>query len=278
MTMKLTALFMILALAGNAAAQETGPALKAQVLLDRAHFSVGEIDGVVGSTTTAAVKQFQQAKNLNVTGELDDETNAALEDNHSVFKTYTLTEKDVVGPFGPDPLYENVEEKLGELFQISPKLLRELNPQAGFIEGETLLVLALGSPIPTQITKIVVTVSDKSLKVYDASNKLLAYYPTTLGDDGSIPYGEWRITSTTRNPYYRRVLPSGKIRAMKGGPNNFVGNIWMALSAKHFGIHGSPSPDKIAKQQSAGCIRLTNWDAAEVAASIAKNVTVVVQR
>ena len=127
--------------------------------------------------------------------------------------------------------------------------------------------------------KIIVTTGDKSLMVYDASGKLLAYYPTTLGDDESIPYGSHTIIAATKNPYYRRVLrPSGKVRAMSGGPNNYVGSMWMAMSVKHYGLHGSPEPSKIAKQQSAGCIRLTNWDANEVAASIIKRPTIVVQQ
>jgi len=261
----------------TSSSQKENAGLQAQVMLDRAHFAVGEIDGNSGSTTKAAVKHFQESRGLPITGELDQATLAALDDGQPVLKSYTLTESDVGGTFGAKPNYANKMEKLGEIFQSSPKLLQKLNPNASFTAGESIQVPAVGVPLTTKIAKIVVTVSKKSLMAYDAVGNLIAYYPTTLGDDESIPYGEHTIKSATKNPYYRRVLPGGKIRAMNGGPNNYVGNMWMALSEKHYGIHGSPEPSKIAKQQSAGCIRLTNWDANEVAAAIEKNAAVSVQ-
>lgn len=283
--MKLIPFLVALAFAGSATAQtastpapQENAGLKAQVLLDRAHFAVGEIDGEVGSTTKSAVKFFQTARNLPVTGELDEATLAALEDGQPILRTHTLSAEDVSGPFGGKPKYANVMEKLGEVFQSSPDLLKQLNPDSGFGAGDTIQVPAVGGPLNGRIAKIVVDTSDKTLQVFDSAGQLLGHYPTTLGSEESIPYGEHKIVSATRNPYYRRVLrPSGKVRAMNGGPNNYVGSMWMALTERHYGIHGSPEPSKISKQQSAGCIRLTNWDANEVAAAIVKNAVVVVQ-
>lgn len=290
--MKLTALILALGIIGSANAQETvavgepttmsTPAnaeeLKAQVLLDRAHFSVGEIDSVVGSTTRSALKQFQQSRNLPTTGEFDQETFDALEDGQPITRQHTLSEADVSGPYGGNPRYRNKMEKLGEVFQSSPKLLQKLNPDASFEAGETIQVPNVGQPFPKgSIARIAVDTKAKTVKIYNASGTMMGYYPTTVGDDSSIPYGTWKIVSATKNPYYRRVMPDGKIKAMNGGPNNYVGNMWMALSAKHYGLHGSPEPSKIAKQQSAGCIRLTNWDANEVATAIVKKAVIVVE-
>jgi len=291
--MKLIAFITVLAFAGPVAAQDTQPknivenqTLKAQVLLDRAHFSVGEIDGTSGSNMRSAVKFFQEAHSLPVTGKIDDATLSALEDNQPILKSYTLTADDVGGGFDPTKAkpsqkssgkYRDVDEKLGELFQTNPKLLHKLNPGVKFEAGQVIQVPAVNAPYSVKIAKIVVTKHDKSLKVYDEAGNLMGYYPTTLGDDQVVPYGTHKIIGVAHNPPYDHVLDGKRVQS-DGGPNNPVGNVWMDLDVPHYGIHGSPSPDKIAKQKSHGCIRLTNWDANEVASAIVKNATVIVQQ
>jgi len=52
--------------------------MKLQVILSALGYEVGAIDGVVGSRTTAAIKEFQKECDLDVTGKLDDETRSAL--------------------------------------------------------------------------------------------------------------------------------------------------------------------------------------------------------
>jgi lipoprotein-anchoring transpeptidase ErfK/SrfK len=56
-----------------------------------------------------------------------------------------------------------------------------------------------------------------------------------------------------------------------------VGVVWIDLSKEHYGIHGTPEPGKIGKTESHGCIRLTNWDAAELAGMVAPGVVAVLQ-
>ena len=284
--MKLIALSLAL-LAGSAAAQAPTPraqpsdddVLKAQVMLDRAHFSVGEIDGIAGTNMMTTLKAFQQDRAIEVTGELDQATFDVLEDGKPVMQTVTLTEKEVGGKYGANPLYRNKMEKLGEEFQTSPELLKKLNPNASFVAGESITVPNVGGKIAGEITKIVVNTTAKTLIAYDQGGKILGYYPTTLGNDDTIPYGEHTVNSVSRNPTYRhKDSKTGKILAMGPGPNNYVGNVWMALSEPHYGIHGSPEPSKIARQESHGCIRLTNWDANEVANTVGKKAVVVVEK
>jgi lipoprotein-anchoring transpeptidase ErfK/SrfK len=292
--------FLMLVLAvvvGTATAQEVDT-LKVQVLLDRAHFSVGEIDDRRGSNTKGALRAFQAERQLAVTGELDQDTLKALDDGQPVLKTHTLTAEDVAGPFigrvpgtmlGKSKLrrvgYANALEKIGELFQSSPALLKRLNPEAQFVAGETITVPAASNGLSGTVAKIVVTRSEKSLRLYDAAGRLLAYYPTTLGSAQSPPpYGTWRVAAITPNPYYnydpaRFVSPGTPTKVtVPPGPNNPVGVMWIALSARHYGIHGTPEPSKISKTQSNGCIRLTNWDALEVASVTSKDTVVLVQR
>jgi lipoprotein-anchoring transpeptidase ErfK/SrfK len=53
--------------------------------------------------------------------------------------------------------------------------------------------------------------------------------------------------------------------------------VWIDLSKEHYGIHGTPEPSRIAKSQSHGCIRLTNWDALAVAGALARGASVLLQ-
>jgi lipoprotein-anchoring transpeptidase ErfK/SrfK len=79
----------------------------------------------------------------------------------------------------------------------------------------------------------------------------------------------------TYNPKINFVQGSNKsVLTIPPGPNGPVGSIWIALSKPTYGIHGTPEPDRIGKTNSHGCVRLTNWDAAELARLVSKGATV----
>ena len=115
--------------------------VRAQILLDRARFSPGEIDGVYGDDFGIAVKGYQENHGLKPTGTIDAEMWRLLDsDAGPLLLTYTITRADEKGPFQPMPAdvqekakmkwlgFETPEEELGEKFHSSPKLLAELNP------------------------------------------------------------------------------------------------------------------------------------------------------
>src|SRR6185295_5372730 len=107
----LRAWLVVAGLAGTAAApppsQDT---LKLQVLLDRAHFSPGEIDGEEGTNTSRALAAFQQRHGLRPGGGPDSETWQALaRDGAPALLSYVLTAADVAGPFVTIP--EDMMEK-----------------------------------------------------------------------------------------------------------------------------------------------------------------------
>src|SRR5579863_9058898 len=122
--------------------------VKTEALLDRAHFSPGEIDGEDGDNYRSALRAFQQANNLRDSGKLDAETWTALTLSRSaepVLKHYTISAEDVAGPFEksitasldemaklPGLTYTSPLAELAEKFHMSEGLLRKLNPRANF--------------------------------------------------------------------------------------------------------------------------------------------------
>ena len=275
--------------------------LRAQVLLDRAHFSSGEIDAAYGSNLRKAIEGYQKAGDLNVTGVVDGPTWTALNaDSAPILTPYTLLDTDVAGPFEAIPKkmadqakmaslgYTSAAEALGEKFHVSPKLLMMLNPGKDFSRaGEEIAVpnIAAADPLP-KAAKIIVDESDRTLTVVDANGKTVAQFPATTGSKyDPLPIGNWKVKGVARNPvfHYNPKLfwdasPGDTKTTIPPGPNNPVGVVWIDLSKEHYGIHGTPEPSRIGKTQSHGCIRLTNWDAAALAQSVAGGVDVLMQK
>lgn len=274
--------------------------LRAQVLLDRAHFSSGEIDAAAGSNLREAIAGLQRQRGLKDSGTLDAATWAALAaDSAPALASYTLTDLDVAGPFQAIPedmadkaklpalVYASALEALAEKFHASPKLLERLNPGKDLSKaGEQVLVPnVLGTePLP-KAGKIVVDRSARSLALFDTEGKLIAQFPVSSGTDKDpLPIGSWKVNGVSKNPkfHYNPALfwdaePGDKKATIPPGPNNPVGVAWIDLSKPHYGIHGTPVPAAIGKTQSHGCVRMTNWDVATVTDSVGPGTPVVMQ-
>jgi lipoprotein-anchoring transpeptidase ErfK/SrfK len=164
-------------------------------------------------------------------------------------------------------------------------LLTALNPGRHFDRaGETIVVVDTGGTnAPAKADRIEVDKRRQTVKLFDKSNALIGFYPASVGsEEKPSPSGTLKVTEIDRNPTYRynpayhfKGVHSRKPFVIRPGPNNPVGAMWINLSADGYGIHGTPSPANISKGQSHGCVRLTNWDAERVAASVAKGTPVV---
>lgn len=274
--------------------------LRAQILLDRAHFSPGEIDAAYGGNMRKAIAAYQQSKSLSASGVLDDATWSLLnKDDVPALTAYVITAADVAGPFVTVPAsmagksklpalsYGSALEALGEKFHASPKLLRRLNATADFSRaGETISVPNVLSPEPMPAAaKVVVDRSDASVSVLDAAGRILARYPASTGSSyDPLPVGTWKIQGIARNPifnYNPKLFWDAKASSVKAkiapGPNNPVGVVWIDLSKEHYGIHGTPEPSKIGKTESHGCIRLSNWNADMLASAVSPGMTALLQ-
>jgi lipoprotein-anchoring transpeptidase ErfK/SrfK len=273
--------------------------IKTEVLLDRANFSPGAIDGRPGENLTNALVAYRKAHGLAESPDIDAATLAALTgaDRGAVTQTYVIAADDEAGPFiGHVPAGFEAQSKLEKLgytdpvqelaakFHMSQTLLKTLNPGADFTKvGTSLVVVQPGSaPLP-QVARVEVDKAANQVRAFDAGGKILAAFPATVGStERPAPDGEWAVVSATPYPYYT-YDPSkltfgpkskGKL-TIKPGPNNPVGTTWIALTKPTYGIHGSPDPEKVGKTASHGCVRLTNWDAMTLGKAVTKGTPVI---
>jgi len=272
-----------------------------QVLLDRAHFSAGEIDGAPGGNTRRALEAFRRQRGVRASGPVGEEDWRALEAGGApILVDYTITDQDVKGPFQkriPEDMMEKAKldtlsytsplEALGEKFHSSPRLLRALNPGRSFSRGgEVVQVPNVHTDTPAKAARVVVTESDLSVVALDGAGGVLARYPATMGSEHDpLPFGTWKINGVSKDPpffYNPDLFWDAKGDQSKAkiapGPNNPVGVVWIDLSKEHYGIHGTPEPSKIGKTESHGCIRLTNWDASELARMVSPGIRAILQR
>lgn len=202
----------------------------------------------------------------------------------------------------PGLSYKNPQEELAEKFHMNDGLLRRLNPHAHFDRAGEQIVVANVEPMTlhrgrntfeaekpkkqrredASVATIVVDKSGRDVRAYDKDGKLLAFYPATIGStEKPAPSGTFEVRRVAFNPDYHynpkfawKGVNAKEPLTVKPGPNNPVGLVWIDLTAPSYGIHGTPEPDKIGKTESHGCIRLTNWDALDLAGMVRRGTVV----
>ncbi len=290
----------------NSPTRPCGDLVGFQVLLDRQGFSPGEIDGVSGTNLSHALAALQAARGLPLTSRPDCATWQALagEGSEPTMTTHTVTGDDLKGPFEkliPASLeqqaklatlgYQSAEEELAERFHASPALLRRLNPGMAMLIGRKIRVPAVGpfnfdvnptvDPATAGVT-VLVSSDESALRVLGADGSVLFYAPVTTGSaHDPLPSGSYKVVGVRWRPPFRYnpdlfwdAKESDEKATIKPGPNNPVGVVWISLNLENYGLHGTPEPGRVGHAESHGCVRLTNWDAARVAALVKPGTSV----
>lgn len=273
--------------------------VRAEVMLDRVHASPGVIDGRDGENFVHALEIYEEAKGLKVTNGLHDKVWSSLlaESGGPVLMEYVLTDQDVEGPFFPNlPKdygelaklkamgYRNPSQKIGAMFHMGEDLLATLNPGVDLSMAGTKILVAevKRQPIHGTLKTIVVDKKKSQVLGYDREGHVLVAYPATIGSrELPSPSGTYKVKGVAYNPIYYYDPDKNFVQGdnneklrLPPGPNNPVGSVYIALTKPTYGLHGTPDPSKIDKNASHGCVRMTNWDANELAHLVKRGIVV----
>jgi lipoprotein-anchoring transpeptidase ErfK/SrfK len=208
--------------------------------------------------------------------------------------SYTITDEDTAEVTGPTPSdyaemaqlkflgYASTDEALAEKFHMDIDLLHSLNPNAQYAVGETIVVADVGGMRSGTVAWIQADKNLRQLRAYGEDGTLIAAYPATIGsEDNPSPTGTHMVEGVAPMPNYTynpkvnfQQGDNTEVLTIPPGPNGPVGSMWIDLSEPTYGIHGTPEPSLIDKRGSHGCVRLTNWDAQELAQMVAPGVPV----
>ncbi|MCO6392535.1 L,D-transpeptidase family protein [Aliihoeflea aestuarii] len=273
---------------------------KIQIVLSRIGASPGVVDGRMGDNVNKAIAAYRDLRGEALRTYDTQSIEAILQETGGdAFVDYEITAVDAAGPFiASVPAdygekaqlehlgYTSVAEKLAERFHMDENYLRALNPGLNFDRpGTRIRVANVPRPKREQVARIIADKSAKQVRAYDASGGLVVAYPATIGSQGTpSPTGTHTVERIALDPEYTynpkinfQQGDNDRVLRIPPGPNGPVGSVWIALSKPTYGIHGTPDPSKIGKTYSNGCIRLTNWDAQELAKLVSKGVTVEFQ-
>ncbi|MDO5606803.1 MAG: L,D-transpeptidase [Paracoccus sp. (in: a-proteobacteria)] len=282
---------------GPLPAGQSALTVKVQVMLDRAGISPGVIDGIKGGMSRSAIAAFERRSGLPADGEMDPRVWEALLPfaGGAMTMDYTITEADAANLTRYIPTdylekanmtslgYTSVAEKLGERFHMDERFVATLNPGVPLVPGATIKVIAPAKPIRARVTRILVEKGTNRVAAYDAEGHMVVNYPATIGSaETPSPSGTHTVRAVAMNPEYTynpainfTQGQNKSVLTLPPGPNGPVGTVWIALSKPTYGLHGTPTPSRLFVSESHGCVRLTNWDAEELAHMVQPGVTTV---
>ncbi|MFU8848479.1 MAG: L,D-transpeptidase family protein [Opitutales bacterium] len=261
--------------------------IELQIALARSGFSPGSIDGAMGSQTRQALLAFQDSRDLPATGEWSPSLDEHLRIEEPIYAYMELTSA-ALAKLTPAPSswrergelpqlgYHSILEMVAEKSSSHPDFIRSLNPQLNWATlgpGDHILApLVPPYRIKQKIDEIQIHLQARQLQAFDSFGNLIFHCPVSIAREvEKRPVGELQVTVRVENPNYTfnpSILTTAAAREgiankfiIQPGPNNPVGTVWLGLNLPSYGIHGTPSPEKVGRTESSGCFRLANWNA-----------------
>jgi len=275
--------------------------LRLQTMLDRQNFSPGCLDGRTGTQSRLALRAWQKAKGWPVTGEPDERVWAQVPSAAESFMAHTVSVADYEG-LAPLPktwrtkaaaaslAHVTIEERLAELYHLTRRTLKELNPAAGWPSPAVGTVLRVPKvrPYPKDlVARLEIHLGQKYIQGFGYDGTLVVHFPCSIArDKAKRPVGELHVANAAENPNYtfkpelfaedaESTTISGNL-LIPPGPNNPVGVAWLSLDRPGYGIHGTPNPEDIGRTESHGCFRLANWNARKLVGMVTIGIPVTV--
>jgi lipoprotein-anchoring transpeptidase ErfK/SrfK len=287
--------------------------VRLQAFLDRKLFGPGKVDGAIGEFTYKAVVNYNYATGGEDHYDWDRVIRAAEKELPVVYAAFKITE-DLVAHVNPElPVkpeeqekerymaYRSLLELAAERYHTDETFLEKLNPGKNLNALKAGDVLTVPNVLPFRVENvakfksykedavlsgntIVVDTTERMAAVYSGNETMLAAFPITPGKPQFIPVGDWKVVGIVTTPNFRydkKFLEEGTrgdlAYQLPPGPNSPVGIIWCGLSKSGIGLHGTAYPRTIGRSQSAGCVRLANWDAIRLPELIRPGARVIVR-
>lgn len=283
------------------------------IFLDRSGFGPGKLDGYRGEFTDKALGRYARAHGLRAYTPGQIERQLPLRQVTPIYTFYTINTADAarIGNL-TDKVEDQAKQKglpytsllelVAERYHSDRVYLKRINPGKNLNQlrvGDTVRVPNVvpfqieslrqnGYLIPAnpanQQRKVLVSLKDRMLEVYDHQN-VIAAFPITPGSSAiPAPRGNWKIVVIASMPYFRhdeKMLNEGiqstNFHQLPPGPNSPVGVMWMGLNRRGIGLHGTNNPDTIGRAASHGCIRLANWDAVKLSRLVSVGTPVMIR-
>jgi lipoprotein-anchoring transpeptidase ErfK/SrfK len=287
--------------------------LQLQIFMDHHLFGPGKLDGAIGEFTYKAIVNYNFARGHKDIYNWSYALAEAEREVPVIFAAFKIR-SDLMRFVVPDlPMaaeeqvkfpymaYRSLLELVAERFHTEEEFLIKINPDKNLanLKANSVIVVPNVSSFRIEDVKsmasfkadptlsrntIVVDTTERIAVVYSPTEKLLAAFPITPGKPEFIPVGSWQLMTMMTTPTFRydkQFLEEG-VRGKEAfqlppGPNSPIGIIWNGISKSGIGLHGTASPKTIGRSQSAGCVRLANWDAIRLPTLVRPGAKVIVR-
>lgn len=301
-----SALALVSVLPVAASAFRNSKTLAVQIALDRLNLSCNAIDGSWGRKSQVALATWCALNGKPLPQSPESAFDLYFSSHSPLFTTVTVQSSDhsrlchipstaEAKSRLPALGYETISEMLAERGHLSETALRRLNPRLAWPNpppGSVVVIPNVADPGSSRRRKrspentaasLRISLSRFEITAFNAAGKLIALFPCSIAAQKSKRpvAGEISIVTLIPDPDYtwtaERADRNGRIarHVLPPGPNNPVGTDWLGLSLPSYGIHGTPTPERIGRAESHGCFRLANWNARRLR-SICTTATAVI--